>query len=132
MNLRVGDFRDRAHKVVDFDIQPRDDNPKVDRAWNIPFTSNQIINELPENKGKFSWVLRRELVEAMENIMPYLKDNKKTNEFIPFEFVEFSLKDKNIKEYDGKNFVNELEYGIYLRLKNSINLISKQSSKVKI
>ena len=69
INLRVGDFRNRICKshIVEFEEQIRDDSG-TDRSWNIPFYSNEKLNNLPENKGKFSWVLRDELAQAMEEL----------------------------------------------------------------
>ena len=66
INLRVGEFRDRIRKynVIEFEEQIRDDSG-TDRAWNIPFYSNEKLNNV---SGKFSWVLRDELSKAMEEL----------------------------------------------------------------
>ena len=69
LNLRVGEFKDRIRKYnrVQFEEQIRSDTG-TDRSWNIPFYSNEKLNNLPSNKGKFSWVLRDELAQAMEEL----------------------------------------------------------------
>ena len=69
IKLRVGEFRKRIRKygVVEFEEQIREDSG-TDRSWNIPFYSNEKLNNLPENKGKYSWVLRDELAKAMEEL----------------------------------------------------------------
>lgn len=78
LNWRVGNFRDRIKKIegIKLDKQIRSDSGK-DRAWNIPFTSNETINNLPENKGKFCWILRDELALAMEQVIPNLKKKRR-------------------------------------------------------
>ena len=69
IKLRVGEFRKRIRKynVVEFEEQIREDSG-TERSWNIPFYSNEKLNNLPENKGKYSWVLRDELAKAMEEL----------------------------------------------------------------
>ena len=69
INLRVGEFKDRIRKLnkIQFEEQIRSDTG-TDRSWNIPFYSNEKLNNLPSNKGKFSWVLRDELAQAMEEL----------------------------------------------------------------
>lgn len=70
LNLRLGEFgkRIRKYSIVQFDEQI---SPKTnaDRKWNIPFYTNEKLNNMT---GKFSWVLRDELAEAME-IMKIVK-----------------------------------------------------------
>ena len=50
IKLRVGEFRKRIRKygVVEFEEQIREDSG-TDRSWNIPFYSNEKLNNLPEN-----------------------------------------------------------------------------------
>lgn len=109
INARVGEFRDRVHRYVQFPELRRIDKPEVDRAWNIPFTTSKEENNRPEHKGKFSWVLREELVEAMENIMPSIKEYKGESKYSPLEFSEFPLLDKPIVEYSALEFMGKIE-----------------------
>lgn len=95
LNILVGQFRDRVHKIIEFPNQPRDDKTNVDRAWNIPFKTDPIANK---KNNKFSWILRDELVEALENIYPHIKVNFKNNDYVAFDFSDFSLQDKPVKE----------------------------------
>ena len=78
INLRVGDFRNRirAYGVVDFDEQLRGDTG-TDCAWNIPFYSNKKLNK----DGKFCWVLRDELSQAMEEMELVKSDDTRVMTF---------------------------------------------------
>ena len=95
INLRIGEFRDRIKRIdgIKLDKQIRSDS-KTDRAWNIPFTSSEEINNLPENKGKFCWILRDELSKAMELVIPNLKKNNR------ILFCNIAYMDK----YDNLNY----------------------------
>ncbi len=118
LNILVGQFRDRVHKIIEFPKQYRDDEPTVDRAWNIPFKTDPIANKI--NK-KFSWILREELVEALENIYPHIKKNNKTNDYVPFDFSDFSLQNKPVQEIK----ITELQKSHKIKSSN-INLNPKQ------
>ena len=78
LNLRIGEFRDRIKNVYGIEIkeQIRSDS-QTDRAWNIPFKSSEEINNHPDNKGKFCWILREEVAEAIEEVYPELRKNKR-------------------------------------------------------
>lgn len=74
LNLRVGEFRNRIKRIkgINIEEQLRNDTNR-DRAWNIPFKTNRKLNESSENKGRFSWVLRDEVIQALEIIIPEIK-----------------------------------------------------------
>lgn len=97
LNLRVGEFRDRIKKIegVKLEEQLREDS-HTDRAWNIPFRTNPSMNVLDGNGKKFSWVLREELIEALEIVYPEIKKHKDgtdTDESISFEKETFLEKE---------------------------------------
>lgn len=68
MNLRVGEFGKRIMKMDGIKIQDQLRFYGGSRYWNIPFYSEETLND----ESHFSWCLREELIEAMEIVMPEL------------------------------------------------------------
>lgn len=102
LNLRVGEFRDRIKSIngIELHEQLRKDTG-TDRAWNIPFETDVELNEVPENRGRFSWKLRKEVVQALENVMPEIIEFRE--EFEDFNIAD-RLGDKKIVIVDSTNY----------------------------
>ena len=99
LNLQVWHFKNRMEKYGYVFERQRGQNDR-ERCWNIPFYSNKDINN--EAKGHFSWVLRKELVSAMEQVMPEIKNYKYSQ---PEKCYDKSIENKKCKEivHDIKN-----------------------------
>lgn len=110
LNLRVGEFRDRIRKMdaIQFPEQISS-NSKSDRAWNIPFKSSEEVNEKIENKGHFCWILREELIEAMERVMPYIKEYRQqySLQYAPLEYHDNAILNKEVITVDSKQILLE-------------------------
>lgn len=121
LNLRVGEFRDRIRKLdgINFPAQIRDDT-KTDRAWNIPFKTSEEINSKKENTGKFCWILREELIEALENVMPYLKEYRRefSNQYSTIEYYDNSIMNKSVEYIDSQIILNNALSQVSIEEKN--------------
>lgn len=130
LSLRVGEFRNRIAKVIpNYVPQLREDTDK-DRAWNIPFTSSEELNI--KNPGKFSWVLRKELIEAMELLIPSIKEYRNTysNQYPPIEYYDPKLIEKEVQYVDVSEILAstkkiEYEYKSTKRLPKKQDYIKK-------
>jgi len=108
LNLRVGEFRDRIRKIDEIHFPEQiSSNSKSDRAWNIPFKSSEEVNEKIENKGHFCWILREELIEAMERVMPYIKEyrQKYSLQYAPLEYHDNAILNKAVVSVDSKQIL---------------------------
>lgn len=114
LNLRVGEFRDRIRKMdgIHFPEQIRLDS-NSDRAWNIPFKSSEEVNEKIENKGHFCWILREELIEAMERVMPYIKEyrQKYSLQYAPLEYHDNAILNKAVVFVDSEMILSNARKG---------------------
>lgn len=136
INLRVGEFRDRIKKIEGISIIPQiREDTGTDRAWNIPFKTSERINILEENRGKFCWILREELVEAMENVMPYIKTyrGELSKGYVPIEYYDNAILDKDVEYIDTKELLKEAkekdkleEYFGITKYPKKIDYINKQ------
>ena len=105
LNLRVGDFRNRIKKIngVNLAEQIRKDT-NTDRAWNIPFETDEWLNK-NSNSGSFCWVLRKELIKAIENVYPEIKQERKA--YVERKEMEYALdlKDKPVVHMDSAEYM---------------------------
>lgn len=137
LNLRLGEFRDRIRKIegIRFPEQIREDSG-TDRAWNIPFKSSEELNSQKENTGKFCWILRDELIEAMENVMPYIREFRReySKQFAPIEFHDIDILRKPVDQMDSQAILDRAAVihhqssdSCQRRYPGKIDYISKQS-----
>ncbi len=134
LNLRVGEFRDRIRKMdgIHFPEQIRLDS-NSDRAWNIPFKSSEKVNEKDENKGRFCWILREELIEAMERVMPYIKEYRQqySLQYAPLEYHDNAILNKAVVSVDSKQILLNAKQTEPVSLNASTRKLSPKKDYIK-